>query len=105
MNRVRDLENLMLVDPVGRGVGDHEGGKVLPCGGNLRAQIVEVDVAGIVTGHHNDLHARQHSTRSIRAVRTGGNQAGGAVGIAVGEMEAANGQQARQFALATGVGL
>ena len=102
---IRDGADLVLIHAVRGGIGDHQGrqlGRVL---GDLGVQIVEVDVAEFVARDHDHLHARQHGAGGVGAVRTGRDQADGAVQVATGPVVAADRQQAGEFALASGVGL
>ena len=70
-----DLADRALVHAVRRGVGDHQRRDVLGVLGELRAQVVEVDVAELVAGHDDDAHAGHHGARGVRAVRARRDQA------------------------------
>ena len=71
----------------------------------LGAEIVDVDVASGVAGHHHDLHARHAGGGRIGAVRRGGDQADVAVRLAARGVVAADRQQPGIFALGAGIGL
>ena len=73
--------------------------------GDLRAQVVEVDVAELVAGDDDDAHAGEHGAGRVRAVRARRDEADRARGVAVREVVAADGEQARELALAAGVRL
>ncbi len=75
VHQVADLADRRLVDAVRRGVGDHQRGDVLAVLGELRAQVVHVDVAVLVGADDRDAHAGHHGARGVRAVRRGGDQA------------------------------
>ena len=105
VHRVGDVLDAVLVNPVGRGVGHHQRGEVLTVLGDFRVQVINVDVALLITGDHNDLHTRQDGAGRVGAVSARRNQADVAVSITAGEVVAANRKQARVFTLASRVGL
>ena len=80
---LRDLEHVVLVHPVRRRVRDHERGQLVGVRGDLRAQVVEVDVAGLVARDDDDLHAGEHRGCRVGAVRGRRDEAHRAVGVAV----------------------
>ena len=102
---LRDGRDLVLVHAVGRRVGDHERGEGLGVRGDLRAQVVEVDVAELVAGDDDDLHAGQHGRGRVRAVGARRDEAHGALGLAVRAVVAADGEEPGELALAAGVRL
>ena len=58
MHDLADLDDVLLKDAMRRGIGDHrrrEGVAILL---RLGAHVVHVDIAIIITGDDNDLHAR-----------------------------------------------
>ncbi len=57
VDEVADLADAVLEHAVGRRVGDHEGGEVVGVLGDLRPEVVEVDVAVVVAGDDHDPHA------------------------------------------------
>ena len=75
------------------------------CSSILAVQVRVVDRAVRGGGHDDDLHAGQHGGGRVGAVRGGRDQADVALGVAAGEVVAADRQQARELALGTGVGL
>ncbi len=101
----RDLDDLLLVHAVRGGVGDHESGEVVRVQGDLRAQVVEVDVAELVRRHDDDLHPREHGRGRVRAVSRRRDEAHRAVRVAVRVVIAADGEEAGQLTLRTGVRL
>ena len=102
---IRDRADLVLVHAVRRRVGDHQRREVVGVLGDLGAQVVEVDVAELVAGDHDDLHAGQHRARGVRAVRARRDQADGAVLVAARAVVAADREQPGELALASGVRL
>ena len=75
------------------------------CERDLGAEVVEVDVAGIVARDDDDLHAREHRRCGVGAVRRRRDEADRAVEIAIGAVVAADREQARELALRARVGL
>ncbi len=100
-----DFGDGFLEHAVGRGVGDHEGGEI---GGMLieaGAEVVEVDVAVVVTGDGDDLETDHDGAGGVGAVGGGGDEADVAVALTVGVVIGADGEEAGEFALGAGVGL
>ena len=64
-----DLEHVVLVHAVRRRVRDHQRGERVGVRVDLGAQVVEVDVAGLVARDDDDLHAGEHRGCRVRAVR------------------------------------
>ncbi len=73
--------------------------------GDLGAQVGQVDVARLVARHDHHAHAGHHRAGGVGAVRRRRDQAHVAGALAVGEVVAADGQQAGELALRPGVGL
>ena len=71
----------------------------------LAVQVRVVDGAVGGGGHDDDLHAGEHGGGRVRAVGRGRDEADVALGLTAGEVVAADGQQAGELALGTGVGL
>ena len=71
----------------------------------LGAEIVDVDVAARVAGHHHDLHADHAGGGRIGAVRGGGDQADLAMRLAARGVIGADRQQPGIFALRAGIRL
>ena len=94
-----DVANALLEDAVGGRVGDHEGGKRLAVLVGLGPEVGEVHVAIGIAGHRDDLHARHDGTGGVRAVGGGGNEAGGAMGVAARLVVGADGEESGIFAL------
>ena len=105
MHEVAHGGDVVFVDAVGGRVGDHDRGDVLAVGVEFGAQIVEVDVAAVAGAHHDDLQAGQDRGGGVGAVRRLRDQADAAAGVAARVVIGADGQQARQFSLRSGVGL
>ncbi len=102
---LRDLEHVVLVHAVRRRVGDHQRGERVGMQRDLRPQIVEVDVAGLVARDDDDLHAREHRGCRVRAVRGRRDEAHRAIEIAVGAVIAADREEPGELALRAGVRL
>ncbi len=77
VHRGADLADGLLEHAVGGRVGDHERGQVLTVLVDLGAQVVEVDVAGVVAGHHDHRHAGHDRAGGVGAVGRGRDQADG----------------------------
>ncbi|KZX20287.1 hypothetical protein ACH61_02610 [Rathayibacter tanaceti] len=105
VDEAADLGDLVFVDAVRGRVGDHQRGERLGVLADPGAQVVEVDVAQLVAGDDHDAHPREDSARRIGAVRAGGDQADGAVGVAAGPVPAADRQEPGELPLRAGVGL
>ena len=100
-----DLGDRRLEDPVRRRVGDHDRGQRVAVPVDLGHQVGHVDVAVLVAGHDDDPHAGHDGAGSVGAVGRARDQADRTVLVAVGQVPAADGQQAGQLALGPGVGL
>ena len=72
---------------------------------DLRAQVVEVDVAELVAGHDDDAHPGHHGAGGVGAVRARRDQADVALLVAAVAVVAADREQARELALRAGVRL
>ena len=94
----------VLVDAVGRRIGDHEGGQVVLVLLGLGFGVLKVDVAVFVAFHHHHLHTGHGSRSGVGAVSRGGDQADVAVTLTVGLLVATDGEQAGIFAAGTRVG-
>ena len=105
VDRTADLADGLLEHAVRRGVGDHQRGEVVGVLGDLGAQVGQVDVARLVARHDHHAHAGHHRAGGVGAVRRRRDQAHVAGALAVGEVVAADGQQAGELALRAGVGL
>ncbi|CAG7456097.1 hypothetical protein PICSAR144_03483 [Mycobacterium avium subsp. paratuberculosis] len=100
-----DLGDVVLVDAVRGRVGDHQRRQPVAVFGDLRAQVVEVDVAVVVAAHDHHPHPGQGRRRGIRAVRAGRDEADVAVRFPAAGVVVVDGQQAGVLALRPGVGL
>ncbi|SLC93874.1 Uncharacterised protein [Mycobacteroides abscessus subsp. massiliense] len=94
-----DVGDVVLVDTVGGRVGDHDRGQRAGIGGDLRTQIVQVDVTVLPAGHHHDPHAGQCRRGGVGAVGARRDQAHIATRVAAIDVVLADGQQTRVFAL------
>ena len=71
----------------------------------LRLEVVEVDVAVVVAGHHDDAHAGHHRAGGVGAVRRRRDEAHGAGGLSPARVVLTDGEQAGELTLGAGVGL
>ena len=79
MHDVADFADVLLEHAVRRGIGDHDRREPIGVLRRLGLEIVDVDVAARIAGHHHDLHAGHVGGGRIGAVRGGGDQADRAV--------------------------
>ena len=100
--RCADVGDLVLVDTVRGRVGDHDRGETLGVIGDLRAQIVDVDVTVGTAGDNLDAHPGHDGRSRVGAVSTRRNETGVAVVVAPAEVVVADREQARVFPLAAG---
>ncbi len=105
MDGVADFLDRRLEHAMGRGIGDHQGGEVVLVLGGLLLQVGDVDVAMLVAGHDDDLHARHDGGGRVGAMGRDGDEADVALSFTARGVIAADGEQARIFALAAGIGL
>jgi len=105
MDSIRDVLDPRFIHSVGRGIGDHQGRKLIAVLGNLGTHIINVDVASVVTRHDHHFHSRQHSACGVGAVGAGRNQADIAVIITAGAVIPPNGQEPGIFTLTPCIGL
>ena len=105
MHDLADVADAFFVHAVGGRIGNHQRAQVVFVLGSFGFQILDIDVAFFVGFHHHHFHA-QHIGRS-RVGTVGGlrNQAHITVGLAVGFVEAADGQQTGVLTLRAGIGL
>ncbi len=69
-------------DAVGGGIGDHERGEFVSVGFGLGLEVGDVDVALLVAGDGDDLHAGHDGAGGVGAVGGGGDEADVAVAFA-----------------------
>ena len=105
MDSCSDIGNGTFIHTVGRRIRNHQRGKSVSSISNLGLQILHVNVADLITGHHDNTHACQHCRCGVGTVCTGWNQAHGALSVTIGEVIATNGEQSSKLTLASGVGL
>ena len=75
MHHLTNLANALFENPVCGRVGDHHCRQIIRVLAGFSAEIVQVDITFLAALHRYYLHAGQHRTCRIRAVRAGGNQA------------------------------
>ena len=68
MDEGADLCHPLLEHAVRGRVGDHEAGQLVAVLGNAGPEVVDVDVAVLVTGDHHDTHARHRGRCCVGAV-------------------------------------
>ena len=92
-----DVLRAFLEHAVRRRIGEHQRGQTVGILIGLRLEVGDVDVAVVEAVHDDDVHAGHCGAGGIGAVRGGGDQADGAVGVAARQMIAADGEQARHI--------
>ena len=102
---VAHVADLRVEDTVGGRVGDHDARDVLAVLLDLRVEIGEVDGAVVRGLDHDDAQVCQRCRGCVRTVRRGRDEDNVAAVIAVGDVVAADGEQAGELALGTRVGL
>ena len=100
-----DLDDRGLEYAVGRGVGDHETGQSRRMRGSLGAQIVDVHIAALIALHHHHGQSGHRCAGGIGAVRRSRDQTHLAGVFAAHFVEFSDHQQARVFALRSGIRL
>ncbi len=105
VHRLRDVEHIVLVHAVGRRVRDHQRRQSRGVLRDLRTQVVEVDVAGLVARHDDDAHPGEHGRCRVRAVRRRRDQADVAPQVTAGAVVTADREEPGEFALRPGVRL
>ena len=91
-----DLPDGVLEDPVRGRVGDHQAAQGVAVRRRLGAQVVEVDVAAVVAGHHHDPHPRHGRGGGVRAVGGRRNQDHVAAAAPMVAMPGANDHEPRE---------
>jgi hypothetical protein len=105
VHRRADLLHLGLEHPVRRGVGQHDRGEPLGVLLDLRPQVGQVDVAGLVAGHDDHAQTGHDGAGGVGAVRRARDQADVALVVAAEAVVAVDGQEPCELALRAGVGL
>ena len=105
VHQVADFGDGFLEHAVRGRVRDHQRGQLVADLFDLGAQVREVHVAIGVRRHHHHIHAGELGRGRVGAVGRRRDQADVALVLAVGLVIAANGEQARVFALRARVGL
>ncbi len=105
VHELAEFLHLRLEHAVRAGVGDHHAGEPVGMLLALGAQVVHVHVAAGVAGRDYHLHAHHLGAGRVGAVGAARDQADVAVALALRRMVGTDGQQARVFALRSGVGL
>ena len=99
------LADSLLEHAVRRGVRGHDRADPVAELIDLRLQVVEVDVAVGIGGDDDDVHARHHRARRVRAVRTRRNEADRALLLTDRAVVGADREQTGELALTAGIGL
>src|SRR3546814_8640972 len=72
---VADLGHRLLEHAMGRRIGDHDGCKLRAVLGDLRLQVVDIDIPRIVAADADDPHPRKLGRRRVGAMRRRRDQA------------------------------
>ena len=102
---VHDLADAALEHAVRRGVGDHQPAQLRTVFPGLGLEVFDVDVALVVTGHRDDLHAGHGGRRGVGAVGRGRDQHHVAVALSAALVVGADYHQPGVFARSARVGL
>ena len=105
MHDLADFADVLFEHAMRRGIGNHDRREPVRMLRGFDAQIIDIDVAARVAFDDDDIHADHLRRCWIGAVRGGGDQADGAVGLAARGMIAADREQAGIFALRAGIRL
>ena len=100
-----DLPHRFFEYAVGRWIRDHQRGQILPMLVDLRLQIGQVYISGLVARHDNNMHTRHHGARCIGAVGAARNQAHRPLRVTIGLVIRPNGHEARELPLRSSVRL
>ena len=101
VNDVAHLLDGLLIHPVGGGVGHHQTGELIPRLGRLGAQVVEIHVAGLVTGGDDHLEPRHLGRGRVGTVGRSRDQADVAMPFTTRLVIFLDGEQTCVFALGT----
>ena len=105
MDDLADFADAFFVHAVGGGVGNHQRAEGVFVLLGFGSEIGDIDVAVFVGIDNDDFHAQHLRGGRVGAVGRTRNQADVALGLAVGFVVAADGQDAGVLALGAGVGL
>ena len=105
MDDLADLPNGLLEHAMRGRIRHHQGGQVVLVRLGFGPQIGDIDVALAVAGDRHDFQAGHHSAGGIGAMGRSRNEADVPVRFPALRVEAADGEQARIFALRTCIGL
>ena len=105
VDRVGDIFDAVLIHTVGGRVGDHQRSEIVAVFCNLCFQVIDVDIALVITRHDHDLHSGENSAGGVGAVRAGRNQTHRPMVISAGEVVSTDCQKARILPLASRIGL
>ncbi|CEI74776.1 Uncharacterized protein PAE221_00336 [Pseudomonas aeruginosa] len=100
-----DLADRFLEHAVGGRIGDHQRGQAFLVLAGLVAQVLDVDVAARVAGHHHHAHADHAGGSRVGTVGGGRDQTDVALAVAAALVVGTDRQQAGVLALGAGVGL
>ena len=100
-----DVLDVLLVDTVRRGVGDHQACQAVAVFGGLGLEIGQVHFPVGRVGHDHHRHASHRGAGRVGAVRGCRDENDVALALAARAVVGADDQQAREFALRAGVGL
>ena len=100
-----DLADRFLEHAVGGRIGDHQRGQAFLVLAGLVAQVLDVDVAARVAGHHHHAHADHAGGSRVGTVGGGRDQTDVALAVAAALVVGTDRQQAGVLTLGAGVGL
>ena len=105
MNDTANLADGFFEDAMGRRIRDHQRAEFIAVLADPFAQIRNIDVPTFITIYGNASEARDHRTRSVRAVRRNGDQANISFGFITRLVVAADREESCVFTLGASIRL
>ena len=100
-----DITHGRFENAVRRGVRDHQRCEPFGILGDLGLQIAHIDIAVLITTHHEDPHTSHHGTCRIGAMSAAGDEAQVALGLPPAAVIGPDGQEPGKLTLTPGIGL